>query len=417
MHPAPSGGKALARQGARRYNPELMTTLPTTPGNAVITFQTCRRLRRAAGLGLLALTLAALLATPPARAETLNRIVLVVNDQIATLFDYQQRLGQQLAALNRSELDPEERRRQLERLPRELFREMLDELLILSRAEQLGIRVGDAELERLMEQVRAANDFESVDELRRAVAQSGQPWERFQAELAKTARFRELISREVYGRIALEEDDLRRFYRDNPDLFQEPEQMRLREIVVLDSSGLSLGEMERLAREVRQRLVAGEEPSSVVQNDSEPPRTSGVIELDWVPMGDLDPSLRTAAAELSAGEWSQPVPARGGLHLVQLLERKEARMRPFDEVQDEIYAREQDRLFQLEYPKYLRELEAQSHVVVEPPPEAQGFRRRADEPAPTSDPLELFRRKPGEEGAAAAQPEPESGGADSEPPR
>ncbi len=48
-----------------------------------------------------------------------------------------------------------------------------------------------------------------------------------------------MIGREVYGEIQLEEEDLRRYYKDHIEEFREPEQVKVREVVVLDDTGVS----------------------------------------------------------------------------------------------------------------------------------------------------------------------------------
>ena len=366
-------------------------TCPSTTSDAT-TRSPASRAPRASLLGVLAL-----LAAGSAGAETLNGVVLRVNDRIATLRDYELALAERMEALRRADLEPQERGRTAERLPAEILRQMFEDLLVQSRADQLGIRVGDADVEESVADVQRRNRFETREDLARAVAQSGSTWEEFRQEVIRARRYQEVVSREIQSRIKLEEDDLRIFYRDNPDLFRVPEQRRLKEVVVLDSSGVSAAEMEALAQEIHRRLDAGEEVEAVVAPLKEAGRTSGVIDHDWVPKGDLDPALEKAVEGLEPGRSSEPVVARGGLHVLQLLERQEARIRPFDEVKETIYGRERERLLTREFPKYLKELEEKSHVVANPPPGAEDWRRLA-ESAEAPDPLDVLRRRePAEE--------------------
>ena len=128
-------------------------------------------------------------------------------------------------------------------------------------------------------------------------------------------------------------------------------------------------EAAQLASEIREKLVSGEDFTAVVSPYAESGATSSVIELGWVRQGDLEPSLDVASWKLEVGEISQPLLARGGLHLVQLLEKKEPQMRRFKEVEDQIRSRQQDKKYQEELAKFLEELVAQSYVKVNPPPE------------------------------------------------
>lgn len=332
-------------------------------------------------------------AAPDCRAEPLNRIVLRVNDRIATLLDYRQRLGQGLAEINQRNLPPERREQVLEQLPERVFRDLFEELLVLSSADQQNLEISDSELQGSIDQLREANGFATREELARAVAQSGQTWSAFEGELEKNLRIRQSLGRALQERIQIEEDDLRLFYRDNPEMFEVPAQRRLREIVVLDSSDLSPDERRQLAESLHSRLTAGAEPAELVAELAVQGKTSNVIELGWVATGDLDEALSTAVDELAVDSWSDPVEARGGLHLVQLLEEQEAFVRPFDTVKEEIYQREYNRLYQREMPGLLRELEERSYIVANPPPEAAGFRSVYEQMDAPLDPVEKLRRQ------------------------
>ena len=123
--------------------------------------------------------------------------------------------------------------------------------------------------------------------------------------------------------------------------------------------------------------------------------TSNVIDLGWVSPGDLDKNLEAAVWKLPKGSVSEPVQARGGLHLVQVIDRRESRIPPFSEVQAAIQTREQERVFRQEVAKYMVELEKKSLIVANPPAEAANFRRQ----------LTVRRRRPAtRDGSAAASP-------------
>jgi hypothetical protein len=98
------------------------------------------------------------------------------------------------------------------------------------------------------------------------------------------------------------------------------------------------------------------------------------VDLGWVDVGDLDKDLEEAVWGLQAGEVSKSVRARGGVHVLIVDEREEARLRSFVEVQEEIAAIERARLMEEEVSEYMEELKAKSYIVVNPPPEAAGFR-------------------------------------------
>lgn len=310
------------------------------------------------------------------RAEVSNRIVLRINDQIATLRDYS--LRRQEAArdiMRRTDLQPEEKNRLLQQVPMLVFRDLYQELLLDSRAQQLGVEVSRTQIDGAIANMKENFGIKTDEDFRIALAQSGMTEPQLRGQLEKQLRIRELMDREVRSRIKLEEEDLRRYYRKNIEQFRQPEQAHLREVVVLEEGGLPTAEERaRVAAEIRQAVAGGKPLADAVAELQPKGITSNVIDLGWVTRGDLDSNLELAAWTTAPGAMTEPVAGRGGLHLLEVVERRESRLPPFSEVQDQIHSREQERVYTEEYTKYLAELEKKSLIVAEPPQEAADFR-------------------------------------------
>jgi len=332
---------------------------------------------------LLVLTLAAPAAL---RAEVLNRIVLRVNDQIATLYDYQQRRYDLAREVMRREMDAQERQEVLNNLPQMVFRDMLQDLLLRSRAQQLAVTVSDAQVDGAVDQMKQNFGIKTEEEFQAALAQSGMTEAQLRDQLRDNLQVREVMEREVRSRIKLNEEDLRRYYRKNTEQFRRPEQIQLREVVVLEQSGLgSAEERAKTAAEIRQAAAGGKSLADVTTTYRDMGVTSNVIDLGWVSAGDLDPALEAAAWKLKPGEVSEPVAGRGGLHLLQLVDRHESGIPPFSEVAAQIESIEQNRVYNEEVAKYMAELETKSLVMADPPQEAADFRRLLAHPEPTEE--------------------------------
>jgi foldase protein PrsA len=333
-------------------------------------------------LSLPVLLLLAFLTIPPAlpslNAEMLNRVVLRVNDQIATLYDYEQRRSNMARELLRQpDLDAEERTKLLGEIGELAYKDLYEELLIESRAQQLDINVGDAEINQQIAQMKQNFGIQSDADFAAALAQSGMTEAQLRERLRRDLRAREVMGREVQGRVKLDEDDLRRIYQRDRDQFKQPEQVQLREIVVLDEGGLPTAEeRQRLAAQLRATVAGGKSLADAVAETSGKGQTSGVIEVGWVTPGDLDANLEAAVWKLAPGAVSEPVAGRGGLHVIQVVDRKEARIPPFAEVQEQIRQREQRLKMQDEIGLYMAELEKKSLIVTQPPPGAENFRRQ-----------------------------------------
>lgn len=375
------------------------------------------RLAGAFALLLISVLLAAA-TTAPAGADVVDRVVLRVNDQIATLLDYERRHAETLAQLQATEMPEEQRAQVRANLGNRIFRDMLEELLLISRADQLGIFPTEEQVDRGVRAVREQYGIGSDDEFAAALAGQGLSLAEFREQVRGQLRMREVVTREVTDEIELEEDDLRRVYRAGLDRYQVPERFRVRELIVLEE-GRDLDEVRAIAEEIRAELAAGRDFAELAEEHSAAGTTSALVDLGWVSAGELDPNLEAAIRDLEPGSFSQPVQARGGLHIVELQEQQDARVRGFGEVAEQIAAEERQRLYVERIGEYMRELEEQAYVRAEPPPEAAGFRtvagsRAEDDPFADFEPAEG--EPAGEEPEEPAEPEIELDEVPSPPP-
>ncbi len=328
--------------------------------------------------------------------DVINRIVLRVNDRIATFYDYQQRKAELMRDIVRREQDQEERQRQLGQAGEVVFADLFRELLLDSRADQLAIEITDAQVDQSVAQLKQNFNIKTDQDFAAALAQSGLTEPQLRAQVKGNLRMQEVRGREVQSRVKVDEEDLRRYYRKNLEQFRQPEQVQLREVVVLEEGGSSADQRKTVAGEIRGKVKGGASLADAVAELAKKNTTSNVIELGWVSPGDLDKNLETAVWKLPVGSLSETVEARGGLHLVQVIDRRESRIPPFNEVSSVIQTREQERVYRDEVAKYMVELEKKSLVVANPPQEAAGFRSRLGTAPASTDPSDL--------GAAAATP-------------
>lgn len=353
--------------------------------------EACRR--RGADLRLAAVaTLAALLAALPAAAQSEpgaeNRVVLRVNDRIVTLYDYQRALAEQIRQIrNAPALTDLQRQERLGEVGRIIMKAMFEEQLILSRADQLAVVIDESDVEQQMRATWERYGIETEEQFRDALAQSGMREEDFRARTRIELRANVVRGREVAPRIDLADEDLRRFYRENQERFAIPERARFEEVVILEGV-VPADRMAPLASLARTRLVSGEEAAKVAEGLGE---GSTPVDVGWVTPGDLATALDAVAWDLQPGDVAEAVSARGGLHVLKMLEREPASVQPFEDVRDAIEREERGRLFEEEYTLYMEELAEAAYIVERLPEEAVGYRPVAT-PSLDADALGLLSR-------------------------
>lgn len=327
----------------------------------------------------------------PATAEVVNRIVLRVNEEILTLYEYEERKSNEISVvLADQRLDATQRQERLEQVGRMVLQNTFSEMLLLSFANQQGIRVTDAEIEEAMGELLKRQGIETDEQLREALSQSGMTLDQVRENTYRELLWQQVVGREVQPKVAINDEELRAYYRTHKDDFREPEQRWLKEIIVLESSGLGDAELRRIADEIHAQLIAGGELEAVIEPYKDQGTTTGVVDLDWLRAGELESALSDTAWALTPGQYSQPVLGRGGYHIILLAGLREAKQKPLAEVENLIRQREYGKRFNRELRTFLADLEAKSFIQEDLPPEAVGYRALTSQ-YQSRDEAELFR--------------------------
>jgi peptidyl-prolyl cis-trans isomerase SurA len=104
------------------------------------------------------------------------------------------------------------------------------------------------------------------------------------------------------------------------------EQTRARHILLRVGEGLSEAEAKRKLENLRERIVNGVDFGELARLNSDDGSASAGGDLGWIYPGDTVPEFERAMNELKEGEVGTPIKSPFGLHLIQVLERRNADM-------------------------------------------------------------------------------------------
>ncbi|HEY2816035.1 MAG TPA: peptidylprolyl isomerase [Casimicrobiaceae bacterium] len=200
-------------------------------------------------------------------------------------------------------------------------------------------RIGDLLLQMLLRKTlatQAKNEKLDADPVNAArVSNEG---DRVLAQL-RVAQVDEAASAEFEAKHASQLARARELYVADRDRYRAPEEISASHIL-FDAKKHSNEEARKLAADARARVVAGADFNVVAKEVSEDPsaqQNSG--RLGWFTRERMDPAFSRAAFALKqAGDVSEPVQSGFGWHVIRLDDRRPPRVRPFEEVQDEILA-------------------------------------------------------------------------------
>ncbi len=293
--------------------------------------------------------------------EVVDAIVAIVNDDIITLSDYMNEHDMLYEAL-RSQFQGEEFDKRYEAEKEALLERMITAKLLLQEAQKKDINV-DEQMRIFIDNIKTQYNIGSDDELRRALAQQGMDFEAWKSEQEKVLLQQTVIYSEIGRTIAIDETDVINYYNLHPEEFTEPEEYRLRGIILL-SEGRSEEGIQTEKQEIDEKLAAGEDLATLAGQYSDGPQKESQGDMGTFQKGQLAENLQQTVENLDEGSLTPWIQMPNGWYLIKLEEKKESRLKPFEEVKKEI----EDMLFnqeqQVKIEGYIKDLKNRSYIKI-----------------------------------------------------
>jgi peptidyl-prolyl cis-trans isomerase SurA len=139
-------------------------------------------------------------------------------------------------------------------------------------------------------------------------------------------------------------------------------QQRARHILMRTTPQLPSAELVERMKKIREQIVAGDNSfPQLARQYSEDGSAAKGGDLGWASPGQFVPEFEKALTALQPGQISEPVITRFGVHLIQLIERREVKL---TDAQKREAARSvlKERKFESAYEEWARELRAAAYV-------------------------------------------------------
>ncbi len=301
---------------------------------------------------LLAAMLLALAPPTPARAQA---IVAVVNDDVVTDMQVQQRVRMALFASNQPATAES-----IQRLWDPVLRTLIDERLQRQEARRLGIEITAADVDAALTDVARRNQVgrdQLLADLRRAGVEEETLRDQLAAELAwiQVSR-RQLLRRVVVSDVQVDQTLDR--------IVAGERQFRLAEIFLPVTSMADEAGVAQAADQLREALRRGAEFAGLAQQVSASPSAERGGALGWVPASNLPPELAGLISGLADGEVSPPIRSPDGIYLFQrLAERGGGGTAAIDETtRNEVMQRLREEAIERLAARYLRNLRQEAFI-------------------------------------------------------
>lgn len=250
----------------------------------------------------------------------LDRIVAVVNNEVITSNDLNDRMNTVVRQLQKqgASLPPQDV------LQKQLLEQMVNTQVQIQEAKETGIKVDDGTLDRTLQRIADENNV-SMTEFRRLLEQDGLVWSKFREEIRGEVMISRLREREVEGNVNVTEAEVDTQLSLEAREAVTDQEFRLAHILVQIPEQATSAQIEarrqravQALREVRK----GVEFAQVSARFSDAPDALQGGNLGWRASGRLPTLFLEALNQLKNGETTDILRSANGFHIVKLLDKR-----------------------------------------------------------------------------------------------
>ncbi|MFH1594395.1 MAG: peptidylprolyl isomerase [Candidatus Omnitrophota bacterium] len=266
-------------------------------------------------------------------AEVVDKIVVIVNDEIITQGDIDSILmpiywqykdlysGQELAS-------------RLDEARRNVLQKMIQDKLFLTEAQKRGIEVDEKSVREKIDELKKR--FSTEEDFKNALARENM----MESELEKKYRERimidTLVEREIRRRVSVSPSEVLAYYDLHKADYLKSKEMRLRSLLIKVNETRNEERAERFAKIILRRLKEGGDFALLARRYSDGPYADVGGDMGWVREGELMKRIDELVFNMEIGEISGLLKTDLGFHIFKVEEVAPVHMREFNEVKEDI---------------------------------------------------------------------------------
>ncbi|MDH5393149.1 MAG: peptidylprolyl isomerase [Gammaproteobacteria bacterium] len=249
-------------------------------------------------------------------AESLDKIVVEINNQIITESELQKRIAdirQQI--LSRKSAAPSSTQ-----LRNKVLDRMVLDLLQVEHAKQFGIRLTQADLNMRIESIAQKNKL-SVPQLRQALLKDGINFADFRQQIERDTIISRVQKGLVFDKIKVSDHEIEQFLLHQKKSGSKDNRYHLSHILIAvpeNANSESLKKVRNKAQSVLKKLHAGQDFDKIAIEYSNGQKALEGGDLGWRSATELPSLFVSAASKLKKGQLSGLIQSPSGFHILKL---------------------------------------------------------------------------------------------------
>ncbi len=252
----------------------------------------------------------------------LDRIAVVVDEDVIMLSEVEERLAAVKAQITADDEAPPE-----DELTEQVIERLIIEHLQVRMADRAGMRVSDAELNDTIQRIAAQNSL-SLPQFQQAIEQDGISYVAMREQVRREVTISQVQQGVMSNRIEISEQEMKNFLASELGEAIVADEYQLAHILLTipeDANTKEISAVRTQALDLIARVANGESFQALAIEHSAGQNASKGGDLGWRKPVKLPTIFADVAPEMNVGETKGPIKSGSGFHVITLIDKRGAK--------------------------------------------------------------------------------------------
>ena len=303
----------------------------------------------------------------PVGAEVVDKIVAVVNDEIITLAEFNRAFEPYLKNIE-DNYKGKDKETIINQAKEAFMKRLVDNLLIEQETKKTGIGnvIKD---EEVMDVIRdmVAKKKSNMEDFKKNLAREGNSLESLKKDIRNQMMRMRLLRREIKSKVIVSDDEIGEYYNKNRQDYEGKEAVRLKQIflaIPAKADKKTKTKIKEKAQQLRKRVLGGEPFELLAVKYSQGPGAAQGGDIGFIEKGTIIAAVDSVAFNLPMEQISEVIESGIGFHIIKVVDKKGAGLKPIAAVREEIKAKIEDEKLEKKYEEWITSIRQKSFIEV-----------------------------------------------------
>lgn len=303
----------------------------------------------------------------PVSAEVLDKIIAVVNDEIITLYEFNEAFNPIRQNIEDT-YQGQDKETLLEQARNSFLQRMIDNMLIEQEAKKKGITdsVKEDDVMGALQDMLTKQKMSMQNFLKNLAAEDSSI-ETVKKEIRSQMIRMRLLRREIKDKIIVTDEEIGEYYNQHRQEYEGKESVRMKQLLLAFPPEADKNVKDKLREEalrLRELLIQGESFDLLTAKHSKGPGAAQGGDVGFMERGTIIPEVEAVALSLPLNQVSEVIESGVGFHIIKVVDKKGAGLKSVSVVREEIKAKLEEEKLEKKFEEWIASVRAKSHIEI-----------------------------------------------------